>query len=657
MEENTKTKSQVLDIIKEKRYQLDFELDIPTEFKSDIDVITSILEHGNLDIMCLPDSARNDRNILMLLANDTGFKLEDFPEWARDDKEIALIAVERSYNAFEHLSDRLRSDREVVIKALTCNSSYNTISFVGTDELKNDLEILKLAVKGHKQAFGYIPEKWRTNRELIELVLAAEVAATSSFEYFPPEYRDNEEIAKKVVKDDASCFEYLSERLRNNKEIALLAVSKSGMALREMPEMMLDDKDIVLAALSNDGWRYCDKISDRLKNDIDVVLAAVSSDNRTLEDFPEVFKDNERVVEACLKGNGSAFSYFSHRMRNDRGIALKMSAKWGFKLKDAPENFKNDREIVRNAVKVDDNNFDYVGSELIQDFGFLKELATLNKRVLSHLTEFVKAQIFTTSIFSIEHFGNKLTAELILDDGYVKDNARRIHKSYVSSQTNTLVTMQDFPFLTYEEDGPVGSYLSVRYMNNFSLCGNFIFFIKQNSARETYTNSLARGGANEKYGPAPQSNDNFLKHEVYLIPDGTLEVNYSDLSIYPRIYFGRQQFLPKGIQLFPTHESYGEALLVLNQQEVYGEAVYKRINDNALQVLPGLVDEVFGAARVYVDGFGWRFLIPHAEGALKSLDILKATTDVDDQNWLKSQKGVLTDYQTALLKKHFGKLF
>lgn len=654
MENKTKTLAEVLDLIKEKRYQLDFDMDVPDEYKGNTEVIRCILENGNLDFEKLPDTAKNDKQLLTLIAKENSYEFENFPVWAKDDKDIVLAAISESYDAFKHTSERLRGEREVVIAAFTAQSSYDTIKYVASEELQNDIEILKLAVKGHNQAFRYIPENWRTNKELIELVLAGEVSS-SSFEHFPLEYRDNEEIAKKVVGDDAGCFQYLSERLKNNKEITLIATSKSGSVLSEMPESMLDDKDVVLNALAHDGWRYVDKISERLKNDIDIVIAAVLSDNRSLEDFPDNFKDNEKVIEACLKGNGSAYKYFSKRFKNDRKIALEMSAKWNFDLGAAPKIFKNDREIVKNAIKEDANNFKYVGSELLKDFNFLKELFMLNDRVLSYMDENLKAQLFTTQVQSVEYRGKKIIYEMVIDDGYVQNKERPVKSSSVRQGMSELVRCDNFPVLTYEDDGPVGSYLSVRYLNNILLIGDFTFFVKENTGKETYTNFL---GQRNVWGTVVESdkNDDFLKHEVYLIPESAKNIDYNNLSEFPRLFFGRPNNLPKGIQLFPTEESYREALTILKQEKVYGEPKFKKINDNILEAIPSNTDEVFGAARVYIDGFGWRFLIPHKEGALKALDVLISTTDKDDLNWIKSQGGDLNEYQKNLLKEHFGDL-
>ena len=217
MENKKLTIQDVLSTIKEKRYQLDFTVDIPDEMKSNPEVIFCILEHGNVKFDKLPDAAKNDRQILKLIALKNSYEFENFPDWAKDDEEIATIAVEKSYNSFENASLRLRSDRALVIKALTSQCSYDTINHVGTEELKNDIEILKLAVRGHEQAFGYIPEKWRSNKELIDIVLSGKVNS-SSFKHFPAEYKDNREIAIKFLNDDAGCFQYLSDRLRDDKQ-------------------------------------------------------------------------------------------------------------------------------------------------------------------------------------------------------------------------------------------------------------------------------------------------------------------------------------------------------------------------------------------------------------------------------------------------------
>ena len=147
MDNKTKTLTEVLTLIKEKGYQLDFDIDVPDEFKGNTEVIASIMEHSSLDFDKLPESARNDRQVLILIANKESGKFPEFPEWAKDDKDIVKSLSDFGWGVFENISERLRADREIVLLGLSEDSS-NILEHVTSDELKNDKEILKIAAAG-----------------------------------------------------------------------------------------------------------------------------------------------------------------------------------------------------------------------------------------------------------------------------------------------------------------------------------------------------------------------------------------------------------------------------------------------------------------------------------------------------------------------------
>ena len=67
------------------------------------------------------------------------------------------------------------------------------------------------------------------------------------------------------------------------------------------------------------------------------------------------------------------------------------------------------------------------------------------------------------------------------------------------------------------------------------------------------------------------------------------------------------------------------------------------------------IEDVEGAARVYVDELGWRWLFPHPDGISASWDRLKSTTSVDDFKHMLST-GMLeraSDKKKELIKNHF----
>jgi len=656
----------VLNLIKEKGYQLNFTLDIPDQLKSNKQVIEAVLEHSRFDVEMLTEASKNDLDIMLLVAEKKSYCFKDFPDWAKNNKQIALAAIKDSADAFEYASQVLRSDKEVVLTALNSNSAmYNTMSFVMSEEITNDIEVIKAAIKSHNQAFSYIPDKWKSNKEILDLVISAEIS-DSSFEHFPESYRDDKNVALKAVKDDAGCSRYLSMRLKDDKELALIAINDRGIYLEEFSERVRDDKEVVLKALKNDTWRCLSSVSDRLKSDIDVVIAAVSYDNRTLSEFPKEFADDQRVIDACMAlrksgfsgddyRQGSAYTYFSDRFKNNRDVALIMSSGVGFSLESCPNEFKADKEIVKNAIKVEYSNFQFIDKNLLNDANYIRALYTENDSIISYMDEDLKRQLFSSKIVSKTHRGKELICEIVLDEGSVKDQQRQASRSYILENGKEILSIDNFPVLTYEEDGPVGSYLSVRYINSIAVVGDFMFFIKTNSGDETFEKSFSVNKKYQGYGPEPQATDDFLKHQVYLIPETVSHLVYNKLDNCPRIYFGRQQYLPKGMQSFYNEDDYRNACTFIQQSSAETNKYFTKINESTLENNNDIVDEVFGAARVYIEGKGWRFLIPNKEGVLKSLEVLNQTDDQDDLNWIKSNDlSKLNEHQLKLLRIHFG---
>ena len=92
--ENDLTKEQVHLLIKKKRYQLQFDVDVPDDLKGDIEVIGWVLKHSRLKLSDLPASAQENRQILRMFVKKMSYHFKDFPEPIRDDKELAMIAVQ-----------------------------------------------------------------------------------------------------------------------------------------------------------------------------------------------------------------------------------------------------------------------------------------------------------------------------------------------------------------------------------------------------------------------------------------------------------------------------------------------------------------------------------------------------------------------------------
>jgi len=109
-----------------------------------------------------------------------------------------------------------------------------------SDALKNDREVVLVAVKQNGTAIKYVPHAVRDDKELVMV----------------------------AVKECGFVLQHVSPVLKNDKEVVL---KRNGRALRYASPALKNDKEVVLAAVKDDGGalRYA---SDALKNDRGMVL-------------------------------------------------------------------------------------------------------------------------------------------------------------------------------------------------------------------------------------------------------------------------------------------------------------------------------------------------------------------------------------------------
>lgn len=560
--------------------------------------------------------------------------------------EEAKQQIIENWDGYEKLTEELRNNKELILLAISEWGGNNDgpLEFVTDYTLRDDKEIAIQAVKGNQfgGTYSLVSDRLKKDRDVI----------IESVKYPAHDEGLKKLLAKTVDRDIADAavlgqnFQYLSIDFKNDREIVKTAVQITGQSLQSASKVLKNDKEIVLLAIGKDPWaiRY---VSKSLTGDLDVAIAAVTEDNRVLELLPKPFRNNESIINACMKesknesqNKGYGYQYFGKKFQNDRDITLKMSKGEGFSLEFAPDKFKKDKEIVRNAIKTTYLNIKFVSPELMGDLDFVRELYNLNNDITNYLSEEIKGKILLTKVTSQVHFDNQIVMEMVFEAGYIQDyqiDAKAVH---VIHDGRKVLTIRDFPIITFEDNGPVGSYLSERCFNSIVLSGPFVFYISKNTGRETWTNNLQ---PETGWGPGPQPNDDFLKHKVYLIDlnnEETKEIDFAEIeTLGTLIYYGKENNLFNGISIFRDSDQKREALTILNQKKVIGTPAFERIGDNQLKALNNVADEISGAARVYIDNLGWRWLLPNKDGALAALEVARNTSDADDLYWIKGQLG------------------
>lgn len=123
-----------------------------------------------------------------------------------------------------------------------------------SSELKNDPEIVKLAVSKDGYALQFASSKLKNDKKIVKKAVSENGLA---LQYASEELQNNEKIVKKAVSKCGFAFNqdrvgtalrYASEELKNDPEIVKIAVSKNGYALRyASPELQQNTELIALA--------------------------------------------------------------------------------------------------------------------------------------------------------------------------------------------------------------------------------------------------------------------------------------------------------------------------------------------------------------------------------------------------------------------------
>ena len=259
----------------------------------------------------------------------------------------------------------LANDKNIIIAALK-SGRINALEYA-SDELKNDREILLVAVTKNGLALEYASKELKNDREIVLAAVKQDCwGPPFALQYASDELKNDREIVLAAVNQNGLALKYASNELKNDREIVLVSVTKDGWALAYASNELKNDLEIVLTALKQKGsiLKYA---SDELRNDREIVLATVKKDDRALKFASDELKNDREIVLAAVMQNGQALEFASDELKNDREIVLNALKQNGLALKYANDKFKNARVIVIAAVMQDGEALTYASDELRDD--------------------------------------------------------------------------------------------------------------------------------------------------------------------------------------------------------------------------------------------------------------------------------------------------
>lgn len=228
-----------------------------------------------------------------------------------DIKEDVLKLIDKNYISLNDVSDRLKNDRDVVLKAIFKNG--DNILFANKKFLA-DKEVVLVAMKKTGEHCNHIFEKISTalknDDELVHMALKYSPECLINL---TEKYSDNKEL---LLSLKASHLDGYSDRLRNDRDVVLMTVKLNGLNLKYASRDLQDDYDVVLAAVKNDG-KALEFASSRLKSDKKIVKCAIKNDCAAVYHMSEAARNNKEIIISVLEKDGQYFHLASDTLKKD----------------------------------------------------------------------------------------------------------------------------------------------------------------------------------------------------------------------------------------------------------------------------------------------------------------------------------------------------
>lgn len=228
-----------------------------------------------------------------------------------DIKEDVLKLIDKNYISLNDVSDRLKNDRDVVLKAISKNG--DNLLFANKKFLA-DKEVVLIAMKKTGERCNHIFEKISTAlKNDDELVHMALKYSPECLVHLTEKYSDNKEL---LINLKVWRLEGYSDRLRNDRDIVLMTVKFNGLNLKYASRDLQDDYEIVLASVKNEG-KALEFASSRLRSDKKIVKCAIKNDCAAVYYMSEDARNNKEIILYVLEKDGQYFHLASDTLKKD----------------------------------------------------------------------------------------------------------------------------------------------------------------------------------------------------------------------------------------------------------------------------------------------------------------------------------------------------
>lgn len=192
-------------------------LDIPfwNELRNDREFMKEAIKIDGYNIKFAAHHIRNDREILLSAIKQrlSGKILKCVEQHFWNDDELIIEAIKWDGMSLKYASDKLKNNREIIKMAI--NSLAPSFKFASEHIRYNDMELIILAIKKYGVNIRYTSEKLKNNREMVRLATITKTYCNIIFKFVSDYYKMEYEYYGKILN-----FKKLKKRMWRENGIA-----------------------------------------------------------------------------------------------------------------------------------------------------------------------------------------------------------------------------------------------------------------------------------------------------------------------------------------------------------------------------------------------------------------------------------------------------
>lgn len=268
--------------------------------------------------------------------------VENIDEKLKKDVSFIFEAIKRNPDSHIYFPTRSRNNETILRYLMKEHGEFYLLEYA-KENIKNDPEIMLLAIKKDGKYFKYASEELKNNKEF---VMKALELSEGIYKHINDEFKKDTSVLLKAVEKDKSALYYADDSLKMDRDLAFEILKKGGIISRYHG----DDREVMLEAVKVDGWNLR-MASDRLKNDEEVVKLALKQKPSSLEYAGEQFKENVDLAAEVVKREPMLLSRGLTRMRNNFKVAFNAVISDGDIFACISPKLRNDPEFVLTVMK------------------------------------------------------------------------------------------------------------------------------------------------------------------------------------------------------------------------------------------------------------------------------------------------------------------